>query len=57
MTYTQNCTLSTDFMKEIMEVGQDFAINWYRTWKDGTGQRRLPDEARSRYEAWQTKSG
>jgi len=37
-----------------LQVERDFVVDWYRIWKDETGQRRSVAEAKTRYEAWQT---
>lgn len=37
-----------------LQVGRDFLVDWYRIWRDETGQRRTLPEAEARYQAWQT---
>jgi transposase len=37
-----------------LQVARSFLEDWYRLWKDETGQRRGLDEARARYDAWRT---
>jgi transposase len=37
-----------------LQVGRSFLVDWYRIWRDETGQRRTLAEAQARYEAWQT---
>ncbi len=35
-----------------LRVARAFLVEWYRVWREETGQRRSPEEARSRYERW-----
>jgi transposase len=37
-----------------LQVGRDCLVDWYHLWHDEQGQRRSLDEARNRYEGWQT---
>jgi transposase len=37
-----------------LQVLRSFLEDWYRLWKDKTGQRRDLEEARARYDAWRT---
>jgi transposase len=37
-----------------LQVGRDCLVDWYHLWRDEQGHRRSIDEARYRYEAWQT---
>lgn len=37
-----------------LQVGRSFLVDWYRIWKDEASQRRTLDEAKTRYETWQT---
>lgn len=37
-----------------LQLGRSFLLDWYLIWKDETGQRRTPAEAKARYETWQT---
>lgn len=49
-------TLLTSPIGPELQVAHSFLGDWYRLWKDETGQRRSLVEAQTRYEAWRTNS-